>query len=192
MSPPLQSSTATAKTIDTNDRDAGDSVRWDAYLGGYCATKCHPAIRNYFFPCGQMLCLCTYLSYLSTVCSGWNHNLALCWILYGSMVLKMVQRYMFYPDVSHWSFVGPDTYLIILRPQTANTNCIEPELAANWAMLIWAIYFFRNQWINFDQPQRFPFGQYFFERTKIVCGTLFLHFDRQILPIFSQAWLFSR
>ena len=36
-----------------------------------------------------------------------------------------------------------------------------------------------------------PFWSTFFRRTKIACGTMFLHFDRQILPIFSQAWLFQ-
>ena len=39
------------------------------------------------------------------------------------------------------------------------------------------------------KPQRDPFGQHFSGRTKIACDTLFLHFDHQRLPIFSQAYL---
>ena len=39
--------------------------------------------------------------------------------------------------------------------------------------------------------QRVPFGQYFFGHTKMACGTLFLNFGHQILPIFSQAYMFS-
>ena len=40
--------------------------------------------------------------------------------------------------------------------------------------------------------QRVPFGQYFFGHTKMACGTLFLNFGHQILPIFSQAYIFLR
>ena len=49
-----------------------------------------------------------------------------------------------------------------------------------------------NQTRNDAIPQRVPFGRHFFEGTKIACGTLVLHFDHQILPISSQAYIFLR
>ena len=35
-----------------------------------------------------------------------------------------------------------------------------------------------------------PFWSTFFRRTKIACGTMFLHFDRQILPIFLASFFY--